>query len=108
MNEMINSPTYTCIVEIVNCYCFNPKCSTSIFNLDSCIAIEMDIDQVMAGDAYCERCNSELLARPALKMKNEIYKSFGSFIKSGGDKCKVAISNINVCLPLVNDVGNNL
>jgi hypothetical protein len=62
----------TRIAETVNCYCFNPSCSRSIFNHQTCIVVKKELTQVLSGGLLCEECKSELISKPALEMKKEI------------------------------------
>jgi len=62
----------TRIAETVNCYCFHPSCSRSIFNPKTCIVVKKDLTQVLSGGLLCEECKNELISKPALEMKKEI------------------------------------
>lgn len=72
----------TRIAETVNCYCFNPFCSRSIFNHKTCIVVKKDLTQVLSGGVLCDYCKSELISKPALEMKKEIAGSLVQFENS--------------------------
>jgi len=61
--------------EYVNCYCFNPACAGSIFNTKALACIKHPLSQVLTQDFRCPICNSELVSKPVLEMKTEVYRS---------------------------------
>jgi len=69
----------TSIAETVNCYCFSPSCSRSIFNHETCVVVKKELSQVLSGGLLCEECKSELISKPGLEMKKEITGSLIPF-----------------------------
>jgi hypothetical protein len=61
--------------EYVNCYCFNPACADSIFNTKSTACIKYPLSQVLIREFHCPTCNSELVSKPVLNMRLEVYRS---------------------------------
>lgn len=72
---MTRTSTSMRTAEIVNCYCFNPSCSRSIFYPETCIVIKQALDQVLSKGEFCKICQSELIAKLVLEMKYQIYKA---------------------------------
>lgn len=64
--------------EYVNCYCFNSACAGSIFNTKTFACIELPLSQALTQDARCPLCNSELVSKPVLEVKTELYRSLRS------------------------------
>lgn len=62
--------------EYVNCYCFNPACAGSIFNDKTFACFKHPLSQVLTQEFHCPVCNSELVSKPLLEVKTEVYKSF--------------------------------
>jgi hypothetical protein len=62
-------------VEIVNCYCFNPKCKSSIFSSGKNITVYAPLSSVLSQPIHCEECNSELVSKCTLELKSQINKS---------------------------------
>lgn len=58
--------------EIVNCYCFNPLCKNSIFGSRENIAVRIPLSSALSEPIRCEECNSELISKPALELKQHI------------------------------------
>lgn len=100
---MAHTPTRKIrIAETVNCYCFNPLCSRSIFYPETCAVVKKDLTQVLTGGLLCEECKSELISKPALEIKKEITESivpypnvhtFKYVWSATADKCIVAKQN---------------
>jgi len=59
-------------VEIVNCYCFNLLCKNSIFGPKGNIAVRVPLSRVLSEPIRCKECNSELISKPTLELKQQI------------------------------------
>lgn len=78
---MTQTPTRICVEETINCYCFNPSCSSSIFYPATCIIVKKDLRQVLTGSILCKECKNELISKPVLEMKNVISKSLAPSVR---------------------------
>ncbi len=58
--------------EIINCYCFNPVCKSSIFASNENIVVRVPLSRVLSESIRCKECNSELISKPTLELKQEI------------------------------------
>jgi transcription initiation factor IIE alpha subunit len=43
--------------------------------METCVVVKEDFDRVIKGGLLCSACNSELVAKPVLEIRNEIFKS---------------------------------
>lgn len=64
--------------EIVNCYCFNPMCKSSIFESTKDIVVHETLTRVMSGPILCTTCKSELVSKPVLEVNMQIYNSLNA------------------------------
>lgn len=70
--------------EIVNCYCFNPLCKTSIFSSKKDIAVAKTLFDVLTRQIVCKNCNSELISKPVLQIKIQIVSTLN--VGNSGNK----------------------
>jgi len=56
--------------EYINCYCFNPVCSKSIFNYKGYSAIKMPLSKALNEENCCAACGEELVSRPILEIRS--------------------------------------
>ncbi|MDB5030793.1 MAG: hypothetical protein JWP71_1514 [Mucilaginibacter sp.] len=58
--------------QIVNCYCFNPLCKSTIFGSKENIAVRIPLSRILSESIHCKECNSELISKTTLELKQQI------------------------------------
>jgi len=59
----------------INCYCFNPTCSSSILNAKKFLPVKMPLSRVLTKEVCCETCGEALVSKPLLEIKSLLFGS---------------------------------
>lgn len=57
---------------LVNCYCFNKSCNSSIFNISACLVVKVPFSKLLAEKLNCPECGEELISKQLINMRLEI------------------------------------